>query len=123
MLDVDVFKTYNDAFGHPAGDEVLRRVGAILRKASRGSDMAARFGGEEFSVILPHTGTDGAAIIAERIRRAVESADLPHRKVTVSLGTATFEGKPCVESDLLAAADAALYEAKRSGRNRVVTAA
>jgi diguanylate cyclase (GGDEF)-like protein len=119
MLDADQFKSYNDTFGHPAGDEVIKTIAQNLSLACRGSDQAARYGGEEFVIILPQTGPEGANIIAERIRRAVENAPWPHRKVTVSLGAATSQGDQWHERELLAAADAALYQAKKNGRNRV----
>jgi diguanylate cyclase (GGDEF)-like protein/PAS domain S-box-containing protein len=122
LLDVDHFKQYNDSFGHPAGDEVLRKVGSVLQNSLRTTDFAARWGGEEFAVMLRHTNEEGALVVAERIRDAVEREAWPNRGVTISVGVATLlRVKPDVGA-LLAQADAALYEAKRSGRNRVVTA-
>ena len=76
MLDVDLFKAYNDDFGHPAGDEVLRRIGAILRRMTRAHDLAARYGGEEFAVLLPATDTEAARAFAERVRAAIASDPL-----------------------------------------------
>ncbi len=119
MIDIDHFKAYNDSHGHPAGDEVLRLVGRALKAALRPGDIAARYGGEEFAVLLP--GIDGglALKVAERIRRDLERTDWPFEAVTVSIGAAqaTRDESP---AHLVARADAALYRAKREGRNRVV---
>lgn len=120
MLDVDHFKQYNDSYGHPAGDDVLRKVGAILQECVRVTDFAARWGGEEFAVMLRHTNEDGALVVAERIREAVERAAWTHRGVTVSVGLATLMRFKPDAGALLAEADRALYDAKRGGRNRVV---
>jgi len=119
MLDVDNFKQYNDAFGHPEGDEVLRQVARLLKLNARETDTAARYGGEEFAMILPETDIEGAKKIAERIRRAIEKTAWPLRPVTASIGIATF--KPGIENSgsLVSLADAALYESKSEGRNRV----
>lgn len=119
LLDVDNFKSYNDTYGHPAGDEALKIVGAILRDTLRGADVAARFGGEEFSILLPQTTIDEAVAIAERIRANVEAAQFPCRKVTVSLGVATCTSELCTTSGIVKAADKALYAAKHAGRNSV----
>jgi diguanylate cyclase (GGDEF)-like protein len=119
MLDVDEFKTYNDRFGHPAGDEALRMVGAILRQNLRGADVAVRYGGEEFSVLLPATSIDEAEAIAQRIRTHVERTDFPKRKVTVSIGAAPMSSQVGTVTDLISAADKALFRAKESGRNNV----
>ncbi len=131
MIDVDCFKTFNDRYGHPAGDECLRRISKTLTNALfRPGDLAARYGGEEFAVLLPDTDEHGAAIIGERIRQAVLHLAIEHdasrrRIMTVSVGAAsvgrnTFEGGP---EALLQSADRALYRAKDAGRNRVVRAA
>lgn len=119
MIDIDHFKHYNDTHGHPAGDEVLRLVGLALREALRPGDVAARFGGEEFAVLLPGIGGALALKVAERIRRDLERTPWPHEPVTVSIGAAqaTHHEEP---AHLVARADAALYRAKREGRNRVV---
>ena len=119
MLDVDEFKSYNDRFGHPAGDEALRIVGAVLKDAVRGADVAARYGGEEFSILLPETTNSEARVIAERIRQNVDQAEFPNRKVTVSIGIATYSESLKTAVELVDAADKALYRAKEEGRNNV----
>jgi diguanylate cyclase (GGDEF)-like protein len=119
MLDVDHFKSYNDAFGHPAGDEALRLVGQVFHETLRGADVAARYGGEEFAVLLPQTTSDEAAVIAERLRANVEAKNFPHRPVTVSIGVASCTSELCTMKSLIQAADRSLYEAKHGGRNRV----
>lgn len=119
MIDVDDFKTYNDVFGHLAGDDALKIVGQGIKDTLRGADVAARYGGEEFSILLPQTTAEEAEIIAERVRRAIEESEFAHRKITVSIGIASCS--PAINSakDLIDAADKALYEAKRQGRNNV----
>ncbi|PQV63150.1 PAS domain S-box-containing protein/diguanylate cyclase (GGDEF) domain-containing protein [Abditibacterium utsteinense] len=119
MFDVDKFKLYNDSFGHPAGDEVLKRVARILMAAIRGTDFAARYGGEEFVLILPNTDADGAMILAQRLRQKIESAPWKERQVTASLGVSSILPIHKVAADLLSAADGALYHSKENGRNRV----
>ncbi len=126
MCDLDHFKRVNDSFGHPAGDSVLAVVGEMIRSALRATDIAGRYGGEEFLIVLPATDMDGALTLAERVREAIESTNFdvgaaaPH-PVTMSIGVAAFGAGQSVEA-LVAAADAALYEAKGRGRNCVVTA-
>jgi diguanylate cyclase (GGDEF)-like protein len=130
MLDLDHFKAFNDRHGHPAGDEALRSVAAVLRSvAGRSADLVARYGGEEFVVLLPATTADGAATVAERIRAGVESLEivLPRARaparLTVSLGVASALPLPhSTPADLVATADRALYRAKREGRNCVRSA-
>jgi diguanylate cyclase (GGDEF)-like protein len=119
MIDVDEFKSYNDRFGHPEGDEALRIVGSILRQNLRGADVAVRYGGEEFSVLLPATSIDEAEVIAHRIRSHVERTDFPKRRVTVSIGAATITDQVRTVEDLISAADKALFRAKEMGRNNV----
>jgi diguanylate cyclase (GGDEF)-like protein len=117
--DLDHFKQVNDSFGHPVGDEVLRRVGAALRGIARRSDVVARIGGEEFAILLPDTRLDEAAGVAERVREAVGTLDRPVQ-VTVSVGVSALPEVADTEQQLISTADRALYAAKRSGRDRVV---
>jgi diguanylate cyclase (GGDEF)-like protein len=121
-IDLDNFKSYNDTFGHPAGDAVLKAVAETFAQLARDTDLAARIGGEEFAVVLPETATEGASALAERMRAGVAALKLP-RVVTISVGIASLD--PATESAaaLLEESDAALYEAKRGGRNRVVVSA
>ena len=119
FIDVDQFKSYNDKFGHPAGDEALRIVGSILKENLRGADVAVRYGGEEFSVLLPGTNTIEATAIAERIRGHVDRTDFPKRKVTISVGLASISDKLNSVATLVDAADRALFRAKEGGRNNV----
>ena len=125
MLDIDDFKRVNDTYGHPQGDQVLRVVGDVLRAESRGVDEPARYGGEEFAVALPETGSDGAAGLAERIRAELERQSIPFLdregslRITASIGVASIPASARDVSSLIAAADAALYAAKRGGKNRV----
>ncbi len=127
MIDIDFFKNYNDHYGHPRGDECLRRVAQCLHHvARRPGDCVARYGGEEFAAILANTGAAGAAVLAEALRKSVEDMGLEHNasplggRLTVSLGVATVVPTRTMSADaLVAAADRAVYEAKASGRNRV----
>lgn len=119
LLDVDWFKPYNDTFGHPAGDEVLRHLARILSRATRDSDITARYGGEEFAVLLPETDGQTAAIIADLLRAEIASSPFPHRGVTASFGVAELAPPMSVPGELIAAADGALYLSKAGGRNRV----
>jgi diguanylate cyclase (GGDEF)-like protein len=128
MIDVDHFKDYNDTYGHQAGDACLQRIAATMTECiQRTVDVVARYGGEEFAVILPNASNDGANVVAERIRAAVEQLHLPvpdgkAGKVTVSLGVATITPVQAGGfNKLIRAADAALYQAKHAGRNRIVT--
>ena len=119
LLDVDHFKAFNDSFGHPAGDEVLRQVGRLLRRTIRASDFAARYGGEEFAIILPNTDAEGAGVAAEHMRHAIESATWAERPITASVGVATWGGPITTADALVDQADRALYISKQAGRNRV----
>jgi diguanylate cyclase len=126
MADIDHFKTFNDTYGHPTGDQVLRLVAMSLRQNVKSSDTAARYGGEEFSVVLPNTTLLAAITVADQIRRAVMTKDLMKRstgerlgRITISVGVATLRKNDTTQS-LIERADACLYAAKRQGRNRVV---
>jgi len=119
LVDVDHFKDFNDAHGHPAGDLVLKAVARILGARTRETDTIARYGGEEFGVILPETTPDDAVMMAERMRQAIECEPWPLRAVTASFGVASLSVERPTKADLIAAADRALYSAKRAGRNRV----
>ncbi|HSI89405.1 MAG TPA: sensor domain-containing diguanylate cyclase, partial [Pyrinomonadaceae bacterium] len=119
MIDVDNFKSYNDTYGHTAGDVALRLVANVLKETLRAADVAARYGGEEFAVLLPQTGLEEAATIAERIRMRVERTDFPKRRVTISVGIAGYSSEFVEPKDWITAADMALYEAKDNGRNQV----
>ena len=119
LMDVDHFKLFNDTFGHPAGDEVLRAVAESLRAMARTTDFVARYGGEEFVVLLPDTDIDGAMVLAERFRRAIAARPWDKRSITVSIGVATLSEDASGAAELLNQADEALYHSKRAGRNRV----
>ena len=127
LCDVDFFKAYNDTYGHLAGDEVLKRVADVISENLRGGDMAYRYGGEEFLIILPQQSAESAVSTADRLRRAAEDLRIPHEKnppgvVTISVGVAALSvSEPRSADDLLKEADAALYRAKNSGRNRVAS--
>ena len=131
MIDVDDFKRYNDTYGHLAGDEVLKSIGAaLLKRFTRPADLPARFGGEEFVVLLPATPLESAAALGERLLRDVEALKIPHaasavsEHVTVSIGGAASVPQPdSAVLELVEAADRALYDAKDAGKNRVVTRA
>ncbi len=120
LLDVDRFKQFNDTFGHPAGDAVLKQVARRLERTMRDCDFVARYGGEEFVVVLPQTDQAGALRAAERCRLAIENADWSLRPVTASFGVATLSLDCAGPDALIAAADRALYAAKSNGRNQVM---
>ena len=122
MFDVDKFKSYNDSFGHQAGDEVLRILARTVMGLVRTTDFFARYGGEEFALILPNTDAEGAYILAERLRERVEKAKWKERPVTSSFGVSTIEVGMASGEALLEAADKALYLSKERGRNRVTQA-
>jgi diguanylate cyclase (GGDEF)-like protein len=128
MLDIDGFKRINDTRGHVQGDEVLRRIARVLQAESRAIDEPARYGGEEFAIALPETALEGAAEVAERIRARIEREAVPATDggealtVTASVGVATIPTSASDPNGLVRAADAALYEAKRAGKNQVCKA-
>jgi diguanylate cyclase len=126
ITDIDHFKRFNDSYGHLTGDQVLRLVALSVKQNVKGADLAARFGGEEFAVILPNTPLRSGLTVAEHIRRAVMSKELVKRstgenlgRITISIGAATFRPGDTA-AGLIERADACLYAAKRGGRNRVV---
>ncbi len=119
LMDVDYFKLFNDTFGHPAGDDVLKAVAATLQRTARSVDTVARYGGEEFAVILPDTDFSGAMVVAERCRRAIAGEPWDKRPITVSVGVATFTKTTTDAATLVKEADDALYRSKQAGRNRV----
>lgn len=130
ICDVDFFKIFNDRYGHPAGDDCLSQVARIIAaQVKRPIDLACRYGGEEFTVILPETNLQGARVVAEMIRQATFDQHIPHAgstvadRVSLSLGVATYNGQYQQGSEITKSADDALYKAKQHGRNRVEVAA
>ena len=125
LLDIDHFKAVNDSYGHPAGDEVLRRVARLIEGELRVSDVAARYGGEEVALLLPETSAEDALIVASRLRARLATSPFDigagiSLSVTASFGIATVPTNAANLVELVSAADEALYEAKAAGRNRVV---
>lgn len=123
MIDIDYFKSINDRFGHPVGDDVLRHLGELCRRSLRQEEIPARLGGEEFAVLMPETDLAGARLVAERLRLAVSSQDIPslagRHTLTASFGISQLNGPTDTLEAMLTRADEALYAAKRNGRNRV----
>ena len=126
MIDIDFFKKVNDQHGHAGGDHVLQTLSRLLKERARASDMVARWGGEEFLMLLPDTPAQGAQEMAEQLRQAVQNTPLRWQQqsvpITVSIGTATWSRGPFHANALIASADSALYQAKNTGRNRVCLA-
>jgi two-component system cell cycle response regulator len=129
VLDIDYFKSVNDSYGHDAGDDVLREFAIRMRKSIRGIDLACRYGGEEFVIVMPETDMAVATTVAERLRRRIAAEPFSIQQgtktieVTISIGISTLDPKSDTALNLLKRADQALYRAKRDGRNRVVAAA
>jgi diguanylate cyclase (GGDEF)-like protein len=127
MIDVDDFKSYNDALGHPTGDEALKFLGWLLRHHARVSDWVCRYGGEEFSIILPEAMLSEGKLAAERFRRIVEETEfnrqevMPGGNLTVSIGVACYPDDGNTSEIIIENADRAMYQAKREGKNRVVS--
>jgi diguanylate cyclase len=128
MLDIDYFKKFNDTYGHQTGDQVLRLVARTLTDGVKGRDMAARFGGEEFAIILPDTPASAAMRVADALRHSVETKEVINRssnenlgRITLSVGVAQYIKGESV-TNFIERADAALYEAKKAGRNQVKSA-
>jgi len=125
MIDIDDFKAYNDKNGHLAGDVALQITAHCLKSGLRSADVASRYGGEEFCILLPQTGIAEAGAIADRVRQRVSTADFPHGKsqpvghVTISVGVSTFSKHVDTAENIIAAADRALYQAKSMGKDRV----
>lgn len=126
MLDIDHFKKVNDTYGHPAGDEVIKALAGIIKKATRETDIAGRYGGEEFAIILPDTPVANVEFVSERIRRLVEKCTVVYDEIdisfTISIGIAGFKQTHKDSIQWLDSADKALYKAKLSGRNQVIVA-
>lgn len=118
FIDVDDFKKYNDKYGHPAGDEVLRRVAKILQANVRNTDFVARYGGEEFAIVLTHTEMEGASEFGERLRKIIEESPWPHPPVTVSIGVSTRREDVVDRKQFVMEADIAMYASKGAGKNR-----
>jgi diguanylate cyclase (GGDEF)-like protein len=120
MIDLDFLKEVNDRFGHPSGDTVIRSVAETIRSSCREIDFASRYGGEEFTVILPETPLPGAVQVAERIREKIAALQFPGiGSVTASIGVSNYPLNALSKEDLIRIADQALYVAKNSGRNQV----
>lgn len=122
MIDIDNFKNLNDTFGHDAGDDAIRRISRVLREGTRGIDLASRIGGEEFAVLLVETSQGAGVEVAERLRVAIKAIETPSgARITASFGVAECPSDAQTAAGILKAADVALYEAKRNGRDRVVS--
>ncbi|MCK5093466.1 MAG: sensor domain-containing diguanylate cyclase, partial [Spirochaetes bacterium] len=125
FFDADNFKNYNDTLGHPAGDRALKKIAGLVKSSIRKSDIAVRYGGEEFCIILPEEDIQAARIFGERLRKKIEDCQFfkeevqPGGKLTVSLGEATYPEDAESMQDLIDKADAAMYQAKNRGKNRI----
>ncbi len=119
ILDIDNFKNVNDQYGHQKGDDILKKLGAILNDSRRDLDICARYGGEEFAFVLPHTNSNEAKIISERLRKKVEDYFQDDIKITISIGVSNCPESSIMLEDLIKKADEGLYESKRSGKNKI----
>jgi diguanylate cyclase (GGDEF)-like protein len=122
MLDVDNLKEYNGRFGHLEGSQVLKHMASVLRAGTRDTDLVAKYGGDEFMVVLPHSTREGATLVAERLRQAVADSVFPHvaaGEITCSIGIAVFPEDASQPMALVGAADQALFAAKGAGKNRI----
>ena len=125
MIDVDNFKNFNDTHGHLKGDEAIRNIASILQNKSRSCDPVARYGGEEVAIIMPNTSKDNSRLFAERLRSDVEkfyaedNSMPPDKRLTISAGIAIYPDDANTKEELISMADAALYQAKHNGKNRI----
>jgi diguanylate cyclase (GGDEF)-like protein len=125
MIDIDNFKQYNDTYGHPAGDALLKRFGCLIKKTIRDVDLAARYGGEEFGVVLPYTDKKKAITVAERLLNAFRDCSLSEgasrlcESRTASIGIACYPDDGTTVAEIVKHADEAMYQAKRQGKNRI----
>lgn len=119
MIDIDDFKIFNDTYGHQAGDAILKNISNIFREVSRKIDIVARYGGEEFAIILPNTKKEEAVVLAERLRKSVKENQESLKNITISIGITSFPKEGEGKELLISKADRALYEAKRTGKDRV----
>jgi diguanylate cyclase (GGDEF)-like protein len=120
MFDIDNFKSYNDTFGHPAGDKLLKTIGSIVQ-SSAAQEICCRYGGEEFVIIMPDTGAVDAHQKAETVRKAIEAQDFDHRKVTISAGVVVAMKSKLSAQAMTQEADKALYHSKKTGKNKTTT--
>jgi diguanylate cyclase (GGDEF)-like protein len=124
MMDIDHFKQINDTYGHPGGDEVLKSLGAVIRQGAREGDIACRYGGEEFVIVLPHMGIEAALVRAEKWRMELEATQVRHGdfniRFAISAGVSGYPYHATSHENLIECADLALYIAKKGGRNQVI---
>jgi diguanylate cyclase (GGDEF)-like protein len=118
ILDIDDFKKINDKYGHQKGDDILKKLGTILNNSRRDLDICARYGGEEFAIVLPHTDSNEAGMISERLRKKIEDYFKNENKITISIGVSNCPVSSISLEELIKKADEALYESKRSGKNK-----
>jgi len=121
MIDVDDFKKFNDTYGHVQGDKALKKISEILRRSCRKIDILCRYGGEEFSLILPANNKEEAIILGERIRKSIENKEILKHNFTISIGISSYPQNSSNKKNMIAKADQALYQAKENGKNQVVS--